>query len=107
MLCYLLPASSLPRASTAAPPAATSSRPTQEPAAPNAFSLNLALARLSAAFESAVYIWFPFISNAGWFMAAMGAGSIGTGFNPTVQSLAIEVYARRGDAAETGCVRRV
>ncbi|GJE93806.1 MFS general substrate transporter [Phanerochaete sordida] len=77
-----------------------STRPSTPP--PSAFGLNLALARASAAFESAVFAAFPLMARPAGFMAAMGAGALGAGFNPTVQSLAVEVYAARGGAGETG-----
>lgn len=66
------------------------------------FGLNLVLARASAVFESIIFASFPFVSRSGWFFAAMGAGALGAGFNPAVQSLAVDACAARGRIQETG-----
>ncbi|ETW74979.1 major facilitator superfamily [Heterobasidion irregulare TC 32-1] len=59
-------------------------------------AFDLTLARTSLFVEIVVYALAPFASTGSGFMAAVAAGSLGAGFAPTMQSLALELYRRRG-----------
>ena len=59
-------------------------------------AFDLTLARMSLFVEIVVYALVPFASTGSGFMAAVAAGSLGAGFAPTMQSLALELYQRRG-----------
>lgn len=58
------------------------------------FDLNVA--RGSVIIECLVYAVFPFAASAALFVATGACGSFAAGFNPTVQSLALEFYRKRG-----------
>lgn len=61
---------------------------------------DLTIARLSIFIEILVYIGLPLLGPIG-FVVCSALSSFGAGFSPTVQSLALEFYRKRG-GTETG-----
>ncbi|EPQ58298.1 MFS general substrate transporter [Gloeophyllum trabeum ATCC 11539] len=82
-----------PGSSTAPPPLA--------PKAPASPSFDLLLARGSLLVDVLAYTLMPLAPTGGAFTLAAVLGSLGGGFGPAAQSLALELYARQG-GRETG-----
>lgn len=69
----------------------------------NVPAVDLTLSRLSMITEIAVYIIFPFATAPWGFITTLAINSLGAGFVPAVQALALELYRfRDGASAESG-----
>ena len=59
-------------------------------------SFDLKLARISALIDIVSYAFMALAPTPITFVAASALGSLGTAFSPTVHSLSLELYRRRG-----------
>lgn len=80
----------------AATPDAGSPAPPKRVEAPSSMTFDLALARVSLTIDIAAYICMPLAPSGVAFTAAAMLGSLGSGFSPALQSIALELYGRRG-----------
>lgn len=71
------------------------------PKAPHAPSFDLALARISLGLEAICYTLIPLAPSPAAFTLFSVLASFGAGFGPAAQSLALALFARRGEV-ETG-----
>lgn len=76
----------------------TPAKPTSMTPRPSSMSFDLALARFSLIIDIAAYVCMPLAPNGGFFTLVAMLGSLGSGFGPAVQSIALELFGRRGGA---------
>lgn len=83
-------------------PLLNNSSSTSKPASPpphkhHSPKFDLFLLRLSAAIEVIAYSSLIFLRTPQWWFIATILGAFGSGFGPALQSVALEVYTRRGE----------
>ena len=66
--------------------------------APHTPTVDLRIAKIALALQAMCFVFIAVSKNAGVFVAASALGAIAEGYPPTIHSLALELYTRRGGA---------
>lgn len=72
--------------------------PAHDPVRVHTPAVDLGIARASLALQAICFVLIAVSKDAGMYVAASALGALAAGYAPTMQSLSLELYTRRGGA---------